>query len=236
MNKGKKRNTNNDFRHTPEKEFDFQSSDQREFEEQHKSHVGDTETDVVNTVEVEDDGPAVAVAEEPERPDIPVAYDKAKSFFDDISMDTRKSRTTSDRKVDAETFGDIAETYKSRHSNRFRGRGRRDRGRGRYNRSEVVVEEVAVVEVGVTMLISMADASATFRVNSRTAASLVMTATTDAVTGTCVVRRAASIAHAPRRKQRTPPENGVPIARGTNGATTSLRRSRRSDSNSRKRQ
>jgi hypothetical protein len=47
-------------------------------------------------------------------------YDKGKSFFDDISTDRdtredRRPQMAQMRKVDAETFGAIAESYRSRH-------------------------------------------------------------------------------------------------------------------------
>ena len=57
-------------------------------------------------------------------------YDKAKSFFDGLKTETKKSKPKQDmqtqKDTDTKTFGSVAATYKSRHINRQNQRGNRN--------------------------------------------------------------------------------------------------------------
>lgn len=68
-------------------------------------------------------------------PVIAKKYDKSKSFFDDLSTDENdahsRQKMYQQRRVDAETFGDVAKHYRSMHS-RGGFRGGFNRGRGGY--------------------------------------------------------------------------------------------------------
>merc|ERR1712154_328091 len=63
-------------------------------------------------------------------------YDAAKSFFDGLQTETKKSKPRQDmqtqKDVDTKTFGSVAATYKSRHINRAQNRGYGQQNRG-YN-------------------------------------------------------------------------------------------------------
>jgi len=69
-------------------------------------------------------------------------YDKAKSFFDGLQTETKKSKPKQDmqtqKDVDTSTFGSVAATYKSRHINRQnQGRGNKNYGQNRrYNQNQ----------------------------------------------------------------------------------------------------
>eukprot|EP00808_Paulinella_micropora_P026210 g29914.t1 len=69
---------------------------------------------------------------EADKPVIAPKYDKKKSFFDDITTDAdvRNTREDEANDEDADTFGEAAKGYRSRH-NRYGGGGRRGGGRRR---------------------------------------------------------------------------------------------------------